>query len=90
MKAYLKEAGMRHQTSVSYTTEQNGIAERANRILEKARCLLQDGQLDQRFWEEAIRTAIYLKNPYPTRTVKGKTPYKVGQARKLIYHISKH
>src|SRR5215469_9456007 len=40
-KAYLKSNGIHHQTTVAYTPEQNGVAERANRtIVERARSML--------------------------------------------------
>lgn len=41
MQAFLSEHGIVHQTSVPYTPEQNGVAERMNRTLvQKARCML--------------------------------------------------
>src|SRR5258708_6117285 len=38
---FLSKHGISHQTSVPYTPEQNGLAERANRtVVEQARCML--------------------------------------------------
>lgn len=72
---FLKKHGIRHQTTIPYSPQQNGVAERANRtIVEKARCMLQDARLDHSFWAEAVNTAIYLKNRSPTRALLGTTP----------------
>lgn len=66
-----KESGIIHQTTVEFTPEQNGVAERANRsIMEKARCMLEEANLGSKFWAEAVNTAVYLKNRSPTKAVK--------------------
>ncbi|KAJ0172339.1 hypothetical protein K1T71_012312 [Dendrolimus kikuchii] len=72
---FLKEHGIKHETTIPYSPEQNGVSERANRtIVEKARCMLQDAGLDNRFWAEAVQTAVYIKNRSPTKAVMGSTP----------------
>lgn len=68
---YLKEKGIIHQTTIAYSPEQNGVAERTNRsIVEKARCLMQDAKCEEEMWAEAVNTAVYLKNRSPHRTLK--------------------
>ena len=48
--AKLKELGIEQQTSIEYEHEQNGSAERTNRILmDKARSILLDSGLDKNF-----------------------------------------
>lgn len=43
MAAELKKSGIIHQTTVPYTPEQNGLAERMNRnLMEKARAMMCD------------------------------------------------
>lgn len=75
LENYLKSHGIRHQTTVPYTPQQNGVAERTNRTLfEKVRCMLFESNLDKRFWAEAMNTAIYLKNVSPTAAVDGAVP----------------
>lgn len=62
---YFGRHGIQHQTSVPYTPQQNGLAERTIRTLtEKARCMLQDADLPKRYWAEAVNTAAYIKKPH--------------------------
>jgi len=71
---FFNEAGKIHQKSVSYTPEQNGLAERMNRTLtEKARCMLFDAKLENDLWAEAINTAAYIINRSPSRGLKDQT-----------------
>ncbi|GKV37173.1 hypothetical protein SLEP1_g45232 [Rubroshorea leprosula] len=72
---FCEEAGVDHQLTVSYTPQQNGIAERKNRtVMEMARCMLAEKKLPKCFWAEAVYTAVYLLNGLPTKAVKGMTP----------------
>jgi hypothetical protein len=79
----LKKCGIKHQTTVPYSPEQNGVAERLNRTLvEKARCMLMESGLSTDLWAEAIATANYLKNRSPTKVLKDKTPYEAWTGNK--------
>lgn len=81
---FLKKNGIRHQLTVEYTPEQNGVAERANKtIVEKARVMLQEANLSNDFWAEAVNTAVYLKNRSSTKTVKETTPEKAWTGKKV-------
>lgn len=83
-KNYFKVKGIEHQTTVRYTPQQNGVAERTNRtIVEKARCLLQEANMDQKMWAEAVNTAVYLKNRSPHKAVKDCTPEEKWSGRKI-------
>ena len=54
-ETYLKQEGIRHQTTVRKTPEQNGVAERGNRTLVEAiRSILAQSGVDKRFWGEAL------------------------------------
>jgi len=59
MKEFMKTNGIRHQTTVAYTPEQNGMAERCNRtIMERARTMIKAANLDYRYWAEAVNTSV--------------------------------
>lgn len=84
LEELLKRNGIRHELSVTYTPEQNGVAERVNRTLvEKARCMLQDAGLSKKYWGEAISTAAYLKNRSLTKVVYGRTPEEAWTGKKV-------
>ncbi|KPJ11482.1 Retrovirus-related Pol polyprotein from transposon TNT 1-94 [Papilio machaon] len=81
---FLQEHGIKHQTTVPYSPQQNGVAERANRtIIEAGRCMLQEAGLDRRFWAEALNTAIYIKNKSPSKAVRGTTPEEKWSGNKV-------
>ncbi|XP_052126145.1 uncharacterized protein LOC113209233 [Frankliniella occidentalis] len=74
-KDYLRREGIIRQFSCPETPEQNGVAERANRILmEKVRALLKMAGLPNRYWTEALSLAVYIKNVTPTRALEGMVP----------------
>jgi hypothetical protein len=80
---YLKDRGIQHQKTVPYTPEQNGVAERANRtIVERARCMILEQDMDKEFWAEAISTSTYLKNRSPTRALSNQTPEEAWSGKK--------
>lgn len=73
---YLTSKGIEHQTSVPYSPQQNGIAERTNRsIIEKARSMLAGSSLSKAYWQDAVDTAVYLKNRSPHVALKTHTPF---------------
>lgn len=79
---YLKNEGIIHQKTNPYTPEQNGLSERSNRtIVEKARCLIYEADLDKKFWAEAANTAVYLKNRSVASHIE-KTPFEMWMGRK--------
>ncbi|CAG9787134.1 unnamed protein product [Diatraea saccharalis] len=76
--AYLKSKGIKHQLSVPYTPQQNGVAERANRtVVEMARSMLADSGLNTKYWAEACHTAVYTKNHLPHSANGGAIPEKL-------------
>lgn len=75
-ETWLLKNGIRHETTVPYTPEQNGVSERLNRtVLESARSMLHFSSLPLELWAEASYCAVYLLNRVATRSVEGKTPY---------------
>jgi len=60
---FLKDRGIKRRSPIPHTSQQNGIAERKNRIvLETAISLMLHSGLPARFWGEAVSTAKYIKN----------------------------
>lgn len=80
---FCQDIGMERQLTVSYTPQQNGVAERRNRtIVEMAKSMIHDKGMPQQFWGEAVNTAVYLMNRHPTVAVEGKTPFEAWCGRK--------
>lgn len=74
---YFKEKGINHQTTMAYSPQSNGKAERLNRtLLEKTRAMLSEADLPENLWGEAITTANYLRNRSPTAN-QDKTPWEL-------------
>lgn len=88
LKDFLQAEGTTQQTTVPYTPQQNGIAERKNRsLVEMARCMLTDAGLPIRYWGEAIITATYLQNCLPSRAIPT-TPFERFHGHPLdVSHI---
>lgn len=81
--SYLKRSGIVHQTSNTYTPQQNGLSERMNRtLMERARCMLINSNLQKQYWAEAVATAAYITNRCPTRALSYATPEEVWSGKK--------
>ncbi|CAI7883356.1 unnamed protein product [Closterium sp. NIES-53] len=62
-RSWLKRHGIKQQLTTAYTSQSNGVAERANlTIIEGGRTILVDSGLPLRFWPLAIRHATVIKN----------------------------
>ena len=87
-RGYLIENGITYEPSAPYTQNQNGVSERMIRtIVEKARSMLHDAKLGESFWEEAVRTAVYLHARSPTKaTQPDATPFEAWHQRKPSLH----
>jgi hypothetical protein len=82
MESYYASKGIIPQTTMAYTPEQNGKAERLNRtLMEKTRAMLKDAGLDAGLWGEAVVTANYLRNRSPVAG-KPKTPWELFFGKK--------
>jgi transposase InsO family protein len=67
MKEYLTKHGIRHEITVPYNPEQNGVAERYNRMMiERVRAMMHSGGIPKDLWAEIARTAVYLCNRKPS------------------------
>ncbi|KAI5343049.1 hypothetical protein L3X38_010925 [Prunus dulcis] len=73
---FCEELVLERQLTVAYSPQQNGVAERKNRIvLEMARTMMHEKQIPLKFWVEAVNTAIYLQNRSPTSALDNTTPF---------------
>lgn len=80
--AWCENKGIELDTTVPYTPQLNGKAERLNRtLMEKTRALLFDSDLEKEMWGEALYTSVYLTNRSPTDTLKT-TPFEMWEGKK--------
>jgi transposase InsO family protein len=71
---YAAELGMAVQRSAPFTPQSNGISERQNRsIFEMARTSLAASSLSQKFWVEAVKNSVHIRNRLPDAT--GVSPF---------------
>jgi hypothetical protein len=90
MKAFMTQKGMTPELTATYTPQQNGVAERANRtIMDLTRTLLSDSQLPNTFWADAAKTAVYARNRVPTSSLGlTRTPYEAWTGQKpMVSHM---
>ena len=60
---YFKESGIDRHKTTAYTPQQNGVVERMNMtLLESARSMLSNANLQQELWAEVVTTTCYLLN----------------------------
>lgn len=84
LQIWLRKWGIRHETSVRHTPQQNGVSERDNRtIMEGARTLLQSNKcLPLTLWAEAVNYVVYILNRALSSTCPIKTPYEAWYGKK--------
>jgi transposase InsO family protein len=79
---FFQSVGVIHETTAPYTPQQNGVAERKNRVLkEMVNCMLSVSGLSEGFWGEAMLTACYILNRVPNKRNRV-TPYELWHKRK--------
>ena len=72
----LREHGTILETTALYTPEQDGVAERTNRIiLDKVRSLIMEDVELKPFWPELMKGVAYITNRTATNALDNKTPY---------------
>ena len=78
-KEYNAAEGIHHRHSTRNRPQQNGVAERTNRILdERITCMLIEAGLPKMFWVECLTALIHVLNRCPTSALKDDvTPYEV-------------
>lgn len=77
LSTFCSKNGIKLETTVRYTPEQNGAAERLNRtLMDKVRPMLTNGNLSKSLWAEAVVTANYVRNRSPV-SGRDKTPWEL-------------
>lgn len=85
MKSFCLQEGIVQEFSAACTPEQNGEAERANRVvIEMGRTNLIASRLELGLWAEAINYAVYSRNLIPCSRSNGVTPFEKFYGRKPI------
>jgi hypothetical protein len=80
---YFAEHGVQRHLTAPYSPQQNGVVERRNQtVVGMARSMLKARNVPNRFWGEAVSTAIYVLNRSYTRAVDGKTPIEAWYGRR--------
>ena len=78
----------KHEFSVPYTPQQNGVVERKNRtLIEAARTMLDEYKTLDTFWAEAVNTACHAINHLYLHKIYKKTAYELltGNKPKVDY-----
>jgi galactitol-specific phosphotransferase system IIB component len=85
IEEYCDEVGIKHEVSVTYTPQQNGVVERKNMtLITLARTMLDEYNTPQDLWAEAINTACYASNRLFLQKFLNKTSYELLNGRHLI------
>jgi len=77
LKGFCDSKGIKLETTVRYTPQQNGAAERLNRtLMDKVRPMLAEFGLPKTLWAKAVATASYVRNRSPVSN-RDKTPWEL-------------
>lgn len=77
-ETYCKKNGIRMERTTSYSSQQNGLAERYNRtIMNMARTMLVAAQLEKPYWGEAVVTSAFIKNRLACKSLQWRSPYEL-------------
>ena len=72
--------GIHQELTVPYSPQQNGVAERMNRILmESARSMMAHAGLPEKYWAEAVECAAYIRNQLPSKKIRHHLKYGVEE-----------
>src|SRR5215213_1648731 len=77
-----------HERSPAYSHESNGLSERLNRTLGiMVRDMLASSNLSLSMWDEAVHTAVYVKNRLSHRAVQTTSYEKLHDEKPSIKHL---
>jgi Reverse transcriptase (RNA-dependent DNA polymerase) len=76
--AYLQDRGIAHEMTTPATPQHNGVSKHMNRtLLNMVRSMLNDANLPDSFWFEALQYAVHILNTMPTHALDDMMPDKV-------------
>jgi hypothetical protein len=88
VEEFLGEEGIKHEFSVPYTPQQNGLVERKNRtLIEATRTMLDEYKTPDNFYTEAVNTTCHAINRLYLHKIYKKTAYELltGNKPKVDY-----
>jgi hypothetical protein len=88
VEEFIEEEGIKHEFSVPYTPQQNGVVERKNRtLIDMARMMLGEYKTPEQFWSEAVNTACHAINRLYLHRLLKKTSYELltGNKHNISY-----
>jgi hypothetical protein len=81
-QAYLSLNGIEHETTIPYSPQQNGIAERLNRTIDtKVMTMKHASNAPNKMWGELVKTANFLRNRTPYSKIDGRTPFELWNGK---------
>jgi hypothetical protein len=81
-KEFCDKHGIKREYTIPRTPRQNGVVERQNRSVQQmARSMLNERNIPQTYWVEAIHTSIHILNKAHLRPHSDKTPYELWFGR---------
>ena len=81
--SFCEEHGIIHESTLPYSPQSNGVAERKNRTLtDLVNAMLDTAGLSKEWWGEAILTACHVLNRVPTKN-KEITPFEEWEKKRL-------
>ena len=85
---FLQEHGIVAQYTMPSSLDQNDVAERINRtLMDMVRSMRSNRSLPHFMWTEALKTAVYILNRFPTKAIQ-KTPFELFKGWKpSLRHI---
>jgi transposase InsO family protein len=88
MDEFFQDAGIKHEFSVPYTSQQNGVVERKNlTFIGMARTMIDEFKSPYHFWGESFSTTVHYVNQLFLHPLHNKTPYELitGNKPNVMY-----
>lgn len=89
MTDFIKENGIKHQTSCLGTPQQNRVSERKNKhLLNIARSIMMQIYVSCKYWLDAVTCVCHIINRTPSKKLSEKRPLEIIQNKRAgINHL---